>query len=179
MASAQASRHEIVGFAERWVGRWNAHDVDGIIGMVTEDVVWEDPSIDGRARGHAEARAYVENVFRAFPDIAWAMPSGLFVSLDDEDEVLTIGQPWACRGTLLGLLDPPGFAPTGAAFELEGFDVWELDREQSRLRHVVSHFDGLEFARRVGLMPARGSGEERLLLGLQRARARIARRRRR
>ena len=175
MTVEAARTPEVVELAERWVARWNAHDVEGILALVTEDVVWEDPSIGGTARGLADGRRYIESVFRAFPDIAWTMPAGLLVSLDQDGEILEIGQPWTCRGTSLGPIDPPGFAPTGRAFELEGFDVWELRRRDGRLRRVVSHYDALELARRVGLMPARGSRAERMLVRLQRLRARVGR----
>lgn len=175
MAVEQTLKLEVVALAERWVSRWNAHDVEGILALVTEDITWEDPSIDGTTRGLVDARRYIERLFRAFPDITWAMPEGLFVSLEDDDEIVKIGQPWACRGTALGPIDPPGFAPTGKAFELEGFDVWELQRGHGLVRHVISHYDALEFARRVGLMPARGSGGERMLVRLQRLRARLGR----
>jgi steroid delta-isomerase-like uncharacterized protein len=175
MAVEQTLELEVVEFAERWIGRWNAHDIEGILALVTEDITWEDPAIDGTARGLADARQYMESLFRAFPDIAWAMPAGLLISLEDDDEILKIGQPWACRGTALGPIDPPGFGPTGKTFELEGFDVWDLQRSEGRVRHVVSYYDALEFARRVGLMPARGSGEERMLVRLQRLRARLGR----
>jgi steroid delta-isomerase-like uncharacterized protein len=175
MAVEQVLEHEAAGFAERWVGRWNSHDVDGILALVTEDVRWVDPSIDGTARGLADARRYIESLFRAFPDIAWAMPGGLLVALDRDDEIVKVGQPWTCRGTALGWIDPPGFAPTGKVFELDGFDVWDLQRSDGRVRHVVSHYDALEFTRRIGLMPPRGSGGERVLVRLQRLRARLGR----
>jgi hypothetical protein len=173
MAVEEALRREVFDFAERWVDRWNAHDVDGVLALVTEDVVWEDPSIDGAARGLTEARQYIESLLRAFPDIVWRMPSGLFISLEEDEEVIEIHQAWACHGTALGPIDPPGFAPTGRAFELQGLDVWHLHRGERRLRRVVSYYDALEFARRAGLMPARGTREERMLVRLQRLRARF------
>jgi hypothetical protein len=43
------------------------------------------------------------------------------------------------------------------------------------LGQVASHYDALEFARRVDLMPARGSLAERMLVRLQRARERVRR----
>jgi SnoaL-like domain len=175
MTIAEAVKSEVNEFAERWVGQWNAHDVEGILSLVTEDVVWEDPSIDGVARGLSGSRRYIEGIFRAFPDIAWRMPGGLLISLEGDGQILAIGQPWTSRGTALGTIDPPGFAPTGRAFELEGFDYWELERASARLRRVVSHYDALEFARRVGLMPLRGSVGERTLVRLQRLRAHLGR----
>ena len=175
MLAEQVLELEVVEFAERWVGRWNAHDVEGILALVTEDITWEDPSIDDIASGPAAARRYIEHLFRAFPDISWTMPSGLFISLEDDEEIVKVGQPWACSGTALGPIDPPGFAPTGMKFALEGFDVWALQRSDSKVRQVVSHYDALEFARRVGLVPARGSVGERVLVGMQRLRARLGR----
>ena len=161
--------------AQQWVGRWNAHDVEAIIGLVSYDVSWEDPSLERTARGHGEARSYVQSIFRAFPDIAWSMPKGLCLQPPQDGGVIRIAQPWICRGTSLGPTDPPGFAPTGRSFELEGVDLWELRPEDGRLCRVVSHYDGLEFARRVGLMPPRGTRSERALVRLQRVRERLRR----
>jgi steroid delta-isomerase-like uncharacterized protein len=162
-------------FAERWVSRWNAHDVEGILALVSEDVIWDDPSMERTAHGHDASRRYIESLFRAFPDIAWTMPAGLYISPDRDEGTIKIAQPWSCRGTALGLIDPPGFAPTGHTFQLEGVDLWKLRPADGVLCQVASHYDALEFARRVDLMPARGSLAERMLVRLQRARERVRR----
>ena len=60
-------------------------------------------------------------------------------------------------------------------FNLEGVDLWELQRSDGLLRRVVSHYDAMEFARRVNLMPVRGSRAERMLVHLQRLRERVRR----
>lgn len=62
-------------FIRRFMEVWNAHDVDGIMAQMTDDVVFE-PSFGAapwgaRYRGRAEVRAGVERNFRAIPDIRW------------------------------------------------------------------------------------------------------------
>jgi hypothetical protein len=165
-------------FANDFVGRWNAHDAAGILDLVTEDVHWQDPAMRAPAHGHAEAQEYIETLFRAFPDIQWAMPSALYLVPEDGESsgVIKIAQHWRSWGTHLGPLDPPGFAPTGQAFELQGADLWELDRSERRLRRVVSYYDGLGFARSVGIIPRPESVAERLTVRLQRLQARGQRR---
>jgi steroid delta-isomerase-like uncharacterized protein len=172
MAVEREAFHDAAwSFAERWVDRWNAHDVKGILALVSDDVTWEDPSMEGPAHGHDASRRYIESLFRAFPDIGWAMPAGLCISF--VNGTLKVAQPWSCQGTVLGPIDPPGFAATGRAFQLEGVDLWDLRLDDGVLCRVVSHYDALEFARRVNLMPLRGSGAERMLVRLQRLRERL------
>jgi len=49
MAVEQSLDYEaVVDFAERFVRRWNAHDVEGILALVSEDVIWDDPVMEGR-----------------------------------------------------------------------------------------------------------------------------------
>ncbi|HXV05216.1 MAG TPA: nuclear transport factor 2 family protein [Solirubrobacterales bacterium] len=178
MSAAEPSCEKTaLDFAGRWVDRWNAHDIEGILALVSDDILWQDPSLESPARGHVEAREYVASLFRAFPDISWSMPSGVCVSSVEGhgDGILRVAQPWACRGTALGQIDPPGFAPTGKAFELEGVDLWEMCLPEKRLRQVVSHYDALEFARRIELMPSRGSKGERAMVRLQRLKERLRR----
>src|SRR6266849_1460595 len=96
------SNAAVLDFAERWVGRWNAHDVGGILALVSPDVTWSDPSIDGAAHGLDASRQYIESVFRAFPDIPWTMPEGLYVATVDGAEAVKVAQPWCCHGTVTG-----------------------------------------------------------------------------
>jgi steroid delta-isomerase-like uncharacterized protein len=172
MAVERESDHELAwAFAQRWVERWNAHDVEGVLALVSDDVSWEDPTIDGTAHGREASRRYIESLFRTSPDIAWAMPSGVCTSPRGAGGTLAVAQPWLCTGTVLGPIEP-GFAPTGRAFRLEGVDLWELRVDEGVLGRVVSHYDALDFARRIGLMPARGGAGEWMLVQAQRLRER-------
>ena len=74
-------------------------------------------------------------------------------------------------GTHTGPLDPPGFAPTGRRWELDGVDLHEYrDGRVSRLRIA---FDMLSATRQLGLMPEAGSRAESALAMAQRSAARV------
>jgi len=81
------------------------------------------------------------------------------------------------RGMMTGLLDPPGFAPTGRAMEIEGVDLWTM--RDGRIARYRAFYDMNEVARQLGIAPASGSRAERAMVWLQRVQARLMRRRRR
>jgi hypothetical protein len=63
-------------------------------------------------------------------------------------------------------MDPPGFAPTGRRWEIDGADFHEYrDGRISRLRVV---FDLMSVSRQLGVMPAAGSRAERAMAAAQR-----------
>jgi ketosteroid isomerase-like protein len=37
------NHEEAVGFAERWVKNWNAHDLEGLLSHFSDDVVFTSP----------------------------------------------------------------------------------------------------------------------------------------
>ena len=57
------------------------------------------------------------------------------------------------------MMDPPGFAPTGRTWEIDGVDFQEYrDGRIAKLRVV---FDLMTVSRQLGVMPASGSRGER------------------
>jgi serine/threonine protein kinase len=51
---------------------WNARDVPSYVGLMTEDVEWDDPAMpQPPARGRAAVQAFSESVLRAFPDFRY------------------------------------------------------------------------------------------------------------
>jgi len=62
-------------FVRRFFAVWDEHDIDGIVEMFTDDIVFE-PSFGTqpygeRAVGKAAARKLVEAVFERFPDLRY------------------------------------------------------------------------------------------------------------
>jgi ketosteroid isomerase-like protein len=62
-------------FVRQFTTVWNAHDLDGVMAMMTDDVVFEasfgkDPW-GTRAIGKAAARELVAEVFDRIPDVRW------------------------------------------------------------------------------------------------------------
>jgi hypothetical protein len=73
---------------------------------------------------------------------------------------------WRGTGTFTGRMDPPGFAPTGRRWEIDGADFHEYrDGRISRLRVV---FDLMSVSRQLGVMPTSGSRAERAMAAAQR-----------
>jgi hypothetical protein len=76
------------------------------------------------------------------------------------DATTAVGQ-WKMRGTFDG--GPfQGIEPTGRVIDLRGIDVMVF--EDGLLRHNTIYYDGLSFARQVGLLPAAGSRADRGML---------------
>lgn len=149
----------------RAVEAWNARDLDALVALLAEDVFWDDPAMPEPARGREAVRRFAAALFRAFPDLEYRPVGEPLVAAGGARAV----QPWRLSGTMLGPLDPPGFAPTGRLVEIEGIDLVEV--RDGLLSRIVTRFDGLRLAEQVGLLPARprpGSAAERLLVRIQR-----------
>jgi steroid delta-isomerase-like uncharacterized protein len=120
-----------------------------------------------------EVLAWFRRFFDALPDLHL-----------DVEEVVVAGIPgreratvrWRMTGTFSGgpLM---GIAPTGHHIQLRGMDLIEI--EDGRIAGNVIYYDGLAFARQVGMLPAAGSAGDRLIArtfnGLTAIRSRIHR----
>jgi steroid delta-isomerase-like uncharacterized protein len=146
----------------RWLEAWNSHQAERVLELLTEDVEARDDSWPKPMRGHADVREFVEALWRATPDMTFELISGPYVAP---------GEPrasfhWRGFGTFTGQMDPPGFAPTGRAWETDGADFHEYrDGRISKLRVV---FDLMSVSRQLGVMPAAGSRAERAMAAAQR-----------
>jgi hypothetical protein len=167
-------------FLVSWLAAWDAHDVDAIASLCTDDVVWEDPIMFGRhAQGQEQIRAFSQMFFAAFPDVRF-MPIGPPYVGRGVDGVVTI---WRGTGTFSGeglAAWPPGsrgpsYAPTGRRFDVEGVDIYEFRDMRIRRWRIV--YDPLDFSRQLGLMPDPRGLPSRLLALAQRATAPLLRRR--
>jgi hypothetical protein len=143
-----------------------------VTALCTEDVSWEDPLTESPERGRPAVAEYLRAVWRAFPDLEFIWPEGPYASFDG----IRLALHWRVRGTMLGKLDPPGFAPSGKSFELDGVDLLEL--QDGLVRGYVGCFDVRGVAQQVGALPAPGSRGERVAVALQRISVRLGKRRR-
>lgn len=151
---------DAVALLERWFAAWNAYDLAAIEGMLTDDVLYEDPAApDGIYRG-PEILDSARAIFRASEDFhlemleCWATPDGR-----------VIASWFRATGTSTGPWDPPGFAPTHGRLEFYGMDRSEL-REGKLSRHQI-FYDLNGIARELGALPAPGTLADRLGIRLQ------------
>jgi steroid delta-isomerase-like uncharacterized protein len=172
MSSTIASL-DLDAFCARYVAAWNEHDRDAMAHLLTPDVVWSDPAVPGAVRGIPAVQEFMRGAYVAFPDLRFDEPEPRHLSAAGDD----VAWRWRMRGTMLGPIEPPGFAPTGRAMEVEGVDLWTL--RGGRIAVARAYYDMSEVARQLGIVPALESRAERAMVALQRLRARVLRRTRR
>lgn len=155
------------GFITRWLAAWNSHRPERILELLTEDVELRDDSWPKTMHGHADVREFLEALWRAIPDLTFELLEGPY---------LVPGQPraaihWRGSGTFTGVMEPPGFAPTGRRWEIDGADFQEYRGD--RMSKVRVAFDMMSVARQLGVMPPTGSRAERAMAGAQRGFVRL------
>lgn len=159
-AEEAPSIERIGAFVDRWLEAWNSHRADRVVSLTIEHVEVRDDSWPRTMQGHADVREFLEALWRAVPDMTFELLDGPYVMP---------GEPrasfhWRGFGTFTGRMDPPGFAPTGRRWEVDGADFHEYrDGRIARLRV----FDMMTLARQLGVMPATGSRGERALAAAQ------------
>ena len=100
-------------FVARFNEVWNGHQIDGILEMMTDDVVFEasfgTETWGTRVTGKTEVRAFLEDMFARIPDVRW-------------DEIRHFAHPelvtveWLTSGT----------PRTGRPFRVEGCDILRI-----------------------------------------------------
>lgn len=145
-----------------WLDAWNSHQADRVLGLLTDDVEARDDSWPKAMHGRGEVREFLEALWRAVPDMSFELLAGPYVIPDEPRASFQ----WRGTGTFTGRMDPPGFAPTGRRWEIDGADFHEYrDGRISRLRVV---FDLMSVSRQLGVMPAAGGRAERAMAAAQR-----------
>ena len=174
--------NELQHLGEHWLEAWNAHDLEAILALCTDDVVIEDPAMfGGIARGQAEFREFTETFFAAFPDARFEPVGAPALGLDGT----TLAQRWRATGTFSGSglvgwpagSKIPSFAPTGRSFEVEGVDLYEI--RHGRVSRMRLFYDLFDWSQQIGLIPGAQSFATRLLAPGQRVAALLMRRSRR
>jgi len=126
-----------------------SHDLDAMLSRVHPDLV-DDFVAVGVFRGVAQVRGFFTELLAAFPDFTI---EALGIVHDDERAVVQ----WQATGTFTG--SPfQGMHATGRRLELRGCDVMQVTH--GRVKHNTIYYDGLGFARQIGMLPAEGSAAD-------------------
>lgn len=171
--STIASTFDLAAFCARYQAAWNDHDPAAMAALLTDDIVWEDPALGEPARGVAAVQEFMRGSWIGFPDLRFDESDHPHRTAGGDQ----IAWRWRMRGTMTGPLDPPGFAPTGQAMEVEGVDLWTL--RDGRICRYRAFYDMNDVARQLGIAPPAGSRGEKAMVAVQRLQARAAARRRR
>lgn len=154
-------------FMPRWADAWDSHEVDRVLALMSEDIEYRDDGWPKPMRGHADVREFLESNWRAMPDLKFEILAGPYV-IPGEPRAAIHWRGWA---THTGPIEPPGFAPTGRRWEIDGVDFHEY--RDGRVCKLRVAFDQLSVSRQLGLMPAAGGRAERALAMAQRSASRV------
>lgn len=128
------------------------HDLDALQSYHHPDVVQDFVPI-GTYRGRAALRGFFTELLAAFPDFAMEV-------LDMTEDGDRVAAQWRISGTFTGTAFQ-GIHATGKHAELRGCDVMRF--EDGMLRENVVYYDGLAFARQIGLLPREGSAADKAM----------------
>jgi steroid delta-isomerase-like uncharacterized protein len=135
---------ELQEFIDRYNEAWNAHDVDAIVAMHTEDSVFENHTTGDVNVGRGAIGKAITGIFGVFPDLRFEtrrqyIREGLVV------------QEWTARGTHQGTMSRSGIEvePTGRTVEYRGMDVIPIRDGLVARKDVYS--DGVTLLRQLGL----------------------------
>ena len=156
-------------FAGTWADAWNSHDPERLLGLMTEDIVYDDSASPETMHGHGDVRAFLDMTWRAFPDMRFESVGAPLVSPTEPRAAYW----WRGTATHTGPLEPPGLAPTGKHLEFEGADFHAYrDGKVARLQIV---FDMADAMVQLGVLPEPGSRGEKVVTKLGNLQTRLRR----
>jgi steroid delta-isomerase-like uncharacterized protein len=135
---------ELQDFIDRYNDAWNAHDVDAIVAMHTDDSVFENHVTGDANVGREQIGTAIRGIFSVFPDLSFE-GRRQYVR---EDLVV---QEWTARGTHEGTMTRSGIEvpPTGKRVEYKGMDVIPIRDGLVARKDVYS--DSVTLLRQLGL----------------------------
>jgi len=148
--------------ARRYFDSVARHDLDEAMAC------WVPGGIDhlapvGELRVPDELRAYFEELFAAMPDFEYEVTS----LIEQGDRVAV---HWRAHGHFTGR-PYAGINSNGSTISTEGADLIQV--EDGLIRRLDSYWDDSAIARQIGVLPARKSAQEKLLLGLFNTKTRL------
>ena len=133
------------GLLDRYVERYNAGDLDGVMDLYAEDASQRMP--DGTFEGRSAIRDRLAKELDAFSDLAHRVVS--YVEGGD-----AFADEWVFVGTHTGsvvLADGTEVPPTGKRVEVQGMEVVKIRDGKIVVNNL--YYDNLAVAAQLGLLP--------------------------
>lgn len=130
----------------------NRRDADALMPYWADDVVEEFPT--GTVRGKEALRKYFAELFAAIPDFHIEARQ---IAGDAETAFVR----WHVTGTFSGA-QWMGLEPTGSRVELDGIDCFTF--RDGLVAHNFVAYDQVAFGRQIGMLPAKDSPMDRVMI---------------
>jgi steroid delta-isomerase-like uncharacterized protein len=124
-------------------------DTDAMVAHWSEDGV-DDLVALRPLRGHGEIAAFFRELFTAVPDLETTVTR--VVAGETQAAV-----EWRMTGHFTGA-PFQGVDPTDRRVDMRGLDLFEV--EEGKIKSNTTYYDGMSFARQIGLMPPEDSSAE-------------------
>jgi len=135
---AQTTAKGEARIVERWIAAWNSHDVEKVVPLFTNNVLYEDVTFGAVNHGSADLRKFASFFFEAVPDMKFEL---LESSVEGRRGVIE----WVFSGT------DKGVYKTGKRFTVRGVSIINLDH--GRISRNLDFYDAASIMRQVGILP--------------------------
>jgi len=131
---------DAAGVVREYLAAWNAHDVERLMALFTDDCVYEDVALGRLEQGKERVRALVESVFVDLADFKMEVRSAFGLG----DWAAT---EWTMTGRFVHS-SVPSLAATGRSFAVRGATMLEL--RDGRILRNSDYLDVPSFLRQTG-----------------------------
>jgi steroid delta-isomerase-like uncharacterized protein len=104
---------------DQWAAAWSSSNVDMVLPLFTDDVIYEDVTFGSVNHGHKELHDFAKGTFEAFADLKFELKSRV-VAADGKSGAME----WIWRGRQIK--DLPELPATNKPFEVRGASVVEF-----------------------------------------------------
>ena len=139
VAVTAAAQKKASRVAESFIAAWNSHEVEKVIPVFTNDVLYEDVTFGAVNHGSAELRKFATSIFAAVPDVRFDLVNS---TVDRKHGTIE----WVFTGTDRGLYK------TGKRFSVRGVSV--IDLRGGRISRNLDFYDAASIMRQIGLWPS-------------------------
>jgi steroid delta-isomerase-like uncharacterized protein len=123
--------------AESFIAAWNSHELEKVLSLFTNDVVYEDVTFGAVNHGSADLRKFAASIFEAVPDVRFELVNSTVNKGHGTIE-------WVFTGTDKGLYK------TGKRFSVRGVSV--IDLRGGRISRNLDFYDAASIMKQVGLL---------------------------
>ncbi len=123
--------------AESFIAAWNSHEVEKVISLFTNDVLYEDVTFGAVNHGPSDLRKFAASIFEAVPDVRFELVNS---TVNGDHGTIE----WVFTGTDKELYK------TGKRFSVRGVSV--IDLRGGRISRNLDFYDAASIMRQVGLL---------------------------